>query len=159
MTEEPRRHNRFLIVGIALILIFTTISFGYVSAFQSLQVGTPSLSVRQDGFTFTVVLSVPVRNPSVLPIPTFNVVVSCVLNGHTLFAATSKTVGNLNAGSSCVIELSTTINVLVAVDLATTLGQYILGQTITYSLKASFSVYLGINIPIYNYQNTGSFKI
>jgi LEA14-like dessication related protein len=161
MSEEPsRRHNRILIIGVAVVLVFVSLSVGYVSAFQSLQIGTLSLGVQRVGFTFSVVLFIPLKNPSALPIPTFDVLVDCLLNGHVLFSAQSETVGSLNARSSCVINLWTEINMgLLAADLVETLVQYLAGQTISYSLKVSFIVHLGMEIPIYVYSSVGSFKL
>lgn len=163
MSEEPRKNKRTLVIGTALILLFIVVPVSYATsvfvALQSLQIGTPSLSVSLQGLTFFVTLSIPIKNPSVVPIPTFNAVVEARLNEHVLFYAESKVIGSLDPGASCVVELTTCVDIDLPLDLAITLGEYLLGKSITYSLRMSFSVHLLTDVPVYSYEKQGAFKL
>lgn len=163
MSEEPRKKKRTFVIATAIILVFVMapFAFGYgiYDALIHLQIGTPSLSVSSQGLTFFVTLSIPIKNPSITPLPTLNAVVEAKLNDHVLFYAESKVLGSLDPGASCVVELTTCVDVDLPLDLAITLGEYLAGKGITYSLRMSFSVHLLTDVPVYSYEKQGAFKL
>lgn len=149
-----------LVCMIFLVIMPMAYGWGAYDAIRSLRWHRPELSVRRDGMTIYVTLSIKVENPTITPLPTVSVVCDVELNGHKIFYAEEKTLGGLGPHETATIRLTTAINFGLFADLFGVLVDFLAGKPVSYYIHFGLSVNLWLFHPsLFDKVITGTFEL
>lgn len=142
--------NKGLVILLFCVLALPAMyGIGTVYAITRLQWSFPHLNAYRDGWDIYVSLTIDVRNPTVIPIPSFSYAAEIKLNDHILLD-TSSDLGSLNPRGETTISLTATVNVDIFSDLFWTLVDFLKGEAVT--LYARFKLYLHLLVDVTIYE-------
>lgn len=165
MTEEPTRKNKKLVLVASMLIAFVVVGpLGYglsaVWALGQLQFSFPRLNVTLNGnFSLDCVFAVAITNPTMVPLPTIQMLVDVELDQIVLYRQQLRTIGTLDGQSTALIELETVVNLATAYTLFNALSSYLKGDSVTFVFNAQLTVHVGFDVNVYNVTRTGSFHI
>jgi LEA14-like dessication related protein len=163
MSEDVnKRKSKTILIASTLIIVFLIVpvyGLGVVWAIPQLKIGTPTISVTNEGFTIIVAFSVPIENPSVVPIPTLNAIVDVELDEHTLFYAEATSLGQLNAGGNTTISLRTRVDLAIVPELFGSLTSYLAGNPIAYHIRIVLGFHILTDVNLLTSTSEGHFEL
>jgi len=164
MTDEPQRKNTKIIVLAMVMIAFavtTPIVYGVsaVWALSQLQFGFPTLNVTFHDFSVDVVFSLPVTNPTLIPLPLLTMLIDIELDQAVLFRQQTKTIGTLDGQSTAIVQFEMTLNLGTALVLWNSLTSYVQGIPVNYAFHCQLSVHVISDFQVYNVSRAGSVHI
>lgn len=156
------RRRTTVILSVAMIGLFLLplgFGLGTANAIRQLQFKNPRISVIREGWDIKVSFSIDISNPTSSPVPSFTIVSQVTLDGHILFDSQQNTMGSLDPEKTMTLTLSTTVNLDLVVDLATTLLDYLEGKVVDYYTHFALTVHYLLDFPVYEKTLQGSWEL